>query len=171
MQSSFVIFFIIIGSVFGVWRSFAQYYSTLLYWIIANLIYELLLSSFQVWEFKPVGIDHFLLPTHNAISMAIAFIIYPFVLPVFLGRLPERLWGQAVWILAWSIFFTGVELVAYINDSIIHHHGWSFSWSFLFNIVTFTLLIVHYRKPWIAWLLGGIFIAALYLIFDVPNPY
>jgi hypothetical protein len=171
MQSLFVIFFIIAGLVLGVWKSFTQYYSTLLFWIIANLIYELLLYNYRVWEFKPVWIDHLLLPTHNAISMAISFIIYPFVMPVFLGRLPEKLKGQAGWILLWSILFTGVELIAFLNDSISHHHGWSFRWSFLFNIVTFTLLIAHYRKPWIAWLLGGIFIAALYLIFDVPTPY
>ncbi|TYS62251.1 hypothetical protein FZD47_19480 [Bacillus infantis] len=171
MQSSFVIFFIIAGLFLGAWKSFAQYYSTLLFWIIANLVYELLLSNYRVWEFNPVWIDHLLLPTHNAISMAIAFIIYPFVLAIFLGRLPEKLQGQAGWILLWSILFTGVELIAFLNDSISHHHGWSFRWSFLFNIVTFTLLIAHYRKPWTAWLLGGIFITALYLIFDVPTPY
>ncbi|MED3572919.1 hypothetical protein [Cytobacillus praedii] len=32
------------------------------------------------------------------------------------------------------MIFQGIELTAYLNDSIIHPHGWSLTWSY-FNIV------------------------------------
>jgi hypothetical protein len=37
------------------------------------------------------------------------------------------------------------ETLAYFNHSITYHHGWSF----IFNVVTFTLLPIHQWKPWL----------------------
>jgi hypothetical protein len=89
MQTMFVVFFIIISLFFGAWRRLYEFYSTLLIWIIGDLIYASLLHDFRVWEFRPVWIDHFILPTHTIIATAIAFLVYPSVIVVFLGRFPE----------------------------------------------------------------------------------
>lgn len=92
MQSSFVIFFIIIDIIFGVWKRWNEFYPTLLFWIIENLFQgTALYHHYRVWQFFSVGIDHFLLPRHTVIGLAITVIIYPFVIPVFLGRLPKTL--------------------------------------------------------------------------------
>jgi hypothetical protein len=170
MQFSFVIFFIILGLVFGVWKHWNEYYPTLLFWIIGNLLYNTLLYHYRVWEFVPVGIDHFFLPTHTVVSVAISFIIYPFVIPVFLGRFPKTLFKKACWIMVWALIFQIVETIAYIKHSMAHHYGWSLGWSFIFNSVTFTLLPIHKWKPWVAWLLSSLFIIFLWLIFLPPIP-
>ena len=83
MQSSFVLFFIILGLLFGKWRRYQEYYPTLLFWVTGNLLYEVLLFHHRVWVFHPVGIDHLFLPDHLMVSLGITLIIYPFVIPVF----------------------------------------------------------------------------------------
>lgn len=170
MQTSFSIFFIIIGLLFGVWSRWKEFYPTLLYWIIGNLLYSSILNHYRVWEYVPVGIDKKILPTHIIIGLKMAFITYPFIIPVFLGRLPKLLSNKVLWIIFWAILFEGVEFIAYLNKSIIYHYGWSLLWSFIFNLATYTLLTIHYRKPWIAWSLSFIFIIILLVIFQPPIP-
>jgi hypothetical protein len=170
MQTLFVIFFIIIGIIFGVWKQWKQLYPTLLFWIIGNLLYESLLYNHRVWEFHPVGIDHYFLPTHPIISTAIAFLVYPFVIVVYLGRFPKTLINKICWIIFWSLLFQGVESVLYYYQSITHHFGWSLLWSFIFNLVTFLLLAIHQWKPWVAFLFSIFFIVFLFIIFQPPIP-
>lgn len=170
MQSSFVIFFIIIGLFFGVWKRWNEFYPTLLFWVVGNLFYGAALYHYRVWEFIPVGIDHFFLPTHTVIGLAITFLIYPFVISVFLGRFPTTLFKKLCWIMVWVLVFQAVETIAYINHSITYHHGWSLSWSFIFNIITFTLLPIHKWRPWVAWLLSVLSITFLWIAFHPPIP-
>lgn len=170
MQTSFSILFIIIGLLFGVWNRWKEFYPTLLFWIIGNLLYGALLYHYRLWEYHPVGIDNILLPTHTIIGLKIAFLTYPFVIPVFLGRLPKLLSYKIWWIIFWALFFEGVEYIAYLTKSITYNYGWSLLWSFVFNLITFTLLTVHYKKPWITWILSFIVIIILSIIFKIPIP-
>ncbi|MCE4049279.1 MULTISPECIES: CBO0543 family protein [Bacillaceae] len=170
MQTMFVVFFIFISLFFGVWRRFNEWYSTLLFWIIGDLLYASLLHDFRVWEFHPVWVDHFILPTHTLISTAIAFFIYPSVIVVFLGRFPSSFFHRIGWIILWAVIFESIEIIAYVNKSIFHHYGWTLGWSFLFNIITFSLLAVHKWKPWVAWLLSLLSISSLWFIFQPPLP-
>lgn len=55
MQTSFVVFFIIIGLLFGVWKRWNEFYPTLLFWIIGDLLYASLLYNNRMWEFHPVN--------------------------------------------------------------------------------------------------------------------
>ncbi|MEH7438222.1 CBO0543 family protein [Neobacillus drentensis] len=170
MHTMFAVFFIIISLFFGVWRRLSEFYPTLLFWIIGDLLYASLLHDFRVWEFHPVWIDHIILPTHTLIATSIAFLIYPCVIVVFLGRLPESSFKKIGWIVLWALLFQCIEVIAYLNKSIIHHHGWTLAWSFIFNIVTFSLLAIHKWKPWVAWILSIINIILLWIIFHPPIP-
>ncbi|RIW37368.1 hypothetical protein D3H55_04865 [Bacillus salacetis] len=170
MQTSFLLFFIILGLIFGDWKNWKDYYPTLLFWIIGDLLYESLLSDYRVWEFKPVWIDRFILPTHTLIATGIAFLAYPFAIVIFLGRMPKSMLHRIFWIILWALLFECVEIVAYLGDSIKHHHGWSLLWSLLFNLATFSILMLHKWKPWTAWLSSMFIIAVLFIVFDVPLP-
>jgi hypothetical protein len=170
MHTSFSIFFLIIGLLFGVWSRWKEFYPTLLFWIVANLFYTSLLDHFRVWEHIPVGIDKTFFPTHKIICLRNNFLTYPFIIPVFLGRLPKLLSYKIGWIIFWALLFESLEFIAYLNKSIIYHYGWSLLWSLLFNLVTFTLLTIHNWKPWLAWLLSFIFIIILFIIFQPPIP-
>jgi hypothetical protein len=170
MQTLFSIFFLLIGLLFGVWNRWKEFYPTLLFWIIANMLYNTLLHNYRVWEYHPVGIDHIIFPTHTIIGLKIPFLTYPFVITVFLGRLPKLLSNKIWWIIFWALLFEGVELIAYLNKSITYHHGWSLLWSFVFNLVTFTVLPIHHWKPWIAWSLSVLYMIILFIIFQPPIP-
>ncbi|WP_307300361.1 CBO0543 family protein [Neobacillus driksii] len=154
----------------GVWRRLNEFYSTLLFWIIGDLLYASLLHDFRVWEFRPVWIDHFILPTHTIIATAIAFINYPSVIVVFLGRFPKSNIKKLCWVILWAMIFQAIEIIAYLNDSIVHNHGWTLTWSFIFNLMTFSLLAIHRWKPWVAWLLSILNIILLWIIFHPPLP-
>ncbi|TDL75389.1 hypothetical protein E2R56_06095 [Rhodococcus qingshengii] len=170
MHTMIAVFFVIISLFFGVWRRLNEFYSTLLFWIIGDLLYASLLHDFRVWEFHPVWIDHFILPTHTIIATSIAFLVYPSVIVVFLGRFPESSFKKICWIILWALIFQGIEVIAYLNKSIIHHHGWTLAWSLIFNIVTYSLLAIHKWKPWVAWLLSILNIILLWIIFHPPLP-
>jgi len=170
MQTSFVVFFIIVSLLFGAWKRLNEFYPTLLFWIIGDLLYASLLHDFRVWEFQPVWIDHFILPTHTIIATAISFLIYPSVIVVYLGRFPENIVRRICWVVFWALIFEGIELIAYLNESIIHQYGWTLAYSFLFNIVTFSLPAIHKWKPWAAWVLACISVLLLWIIFDPPLP-
>ncbi|MCS0789880.1 hypothetical protein NX021_17220 [Cytobacillus firmus] len=170
MQTSFVVFFIIISLLFGAWKRLHEFYPTLLFWIIGDLLYASLLHDFRVWEFRPVWIDHFILPTHTIIATAIAFLIYPSVIVVYLGRFPKTIFRGIGWVVFWALIFEGIELIAYFNKSIIHQYGWTLAYSFLVNIMTFSLLPIHKWKPWAAWVLAFISVLLLWIIFDPPLP-
>lgn len=170
MQTLFVVFFIVVSLFFGVWRRLNEFYSTLLFWIIGDLLYASLLHDHRFWEFRPVLIDHLILPTHTIIATAIAFLIYPSVIVVFLGRFPKSTFKKICWFFLWALIFQSIEITAYLNESIIHQLGWSLTWSFIFNIVTFSLLPVHKWKPWAAWLLSILFIIFLWISFNPPLP-
>jgi len=171
LQTSFVIFFIIISLFYGDWKRWNEYYPTLLFWIMGDLLYASLLHDFRVWEFRAVWIDHYILPTHTVIATAIAFLIYPSVIVVFLGRIPKSNIHKICWIILWSLIFQLIESIAYLNDSIVHHYGWNLYWSFIFNLVTFSLLAIHKWKPWVTWILAGFNVTILYLIFNPPMPH
>ncbi|WHY59871.1 CBO0543 family protein [Cytobacillus firmus] len=170
MQTSFVVLFIIVSLLFGAWKRLSEFYPTLLFWIIGDLLYASLLHDFRVWEFRPVWIDHYILPTHTIIATAIAFLIYPSVIVMYLGRFPKTTFRRMCWVVFWALIFEGIELIAYINKSIIHQYGWTLAYSFLFNLVTFSLLPIHKWKPWAAWVLAFISILFLWIIFDPPLP-
>lgn len=168
MHTSFSIFFLIIGLLFGVWSRWKEFYPTLLFWIIANLLYSSLLDHFSVWELTPVGIDKIFFPTHKILCLRNDFLTYPFIIPVFLGRLPKLLTNKIWWIIFWALLFESLEFIAYLNKGITYHYGWSLLWSLLFNLATFTVLTIHYWKPWIAWLFSFICIIILFIIFHPP---
>jgi hypothetical protein len=170
MQTSFVVFFIIIGIIYGDWKRWNDFYPTLLFWIIGDLLYAALLHDFRVWEFRPVWIDHYILPTHTIIATAIAFLIYPCVIVIFLGRFPTAFYKKILWIIFWALIFEGIEIIAYLNESIVHKHGWNLTCSFLFNLLTFSLLAIHRWKPWVAWILSLPTVSMLFIIFNPPMP-
>jgi hypothetical protein len=103
-------------------------------------------------------------------ATVIAFIAYPSVMVIFHGRMPELKLLNVFWGTLWAVLFKAVEIIALLNDSINHHHGWSLYRSFLFNLTTFSALIIHRWKTWAAWLLSIFTIVSSFIIYDAPLP-
>ena len=121
-----------------------------------------------MWEFVPVGLQQFNI-THTHVAIMEMIIKYPSTIFLYLGHFPKNRNKQVAYIGLWVLIYTTEEWTKLMQGSMIHEHGWSMGWSILFNIVMFTLLAVHHRRPLLAWVLSVLFIFFLFRVHDVPT--
>ncbi|GAA0329617.1 hypothetical protein GCM10008967_20130 [Bacillus carboniphilus] len=152
----------------GDWKNWRFYYPTILFFITGDLLYQFLFHDYSMWEFVPVGKDKELNLTHTHITLMILSIKYPATILIFLGNFPSSRVKQIGFIGIWVLIYTANEWFTMSNGGIIHQHGWNMKWSILFNIVMFTILAVHRKRPLIAWSFSIAFIIFLFQAHDVP---
>ncbi|MEK5443994.1 CBO0543 family protein [Fredinandcohnia sp. FSL W7-1320] len=158
--------------IWGDWRNYRKYYPTYLFFLLGDFLYLYLLSDkFAMWTYTPQGVDEGIGLTNTHIVLSIMAIKYPATILIFLGRYPEeRSWiKQFIYILLWVGIYAVNEAVDLFVGLIRHDHGWSLGWSVLFNLVMFSILRLHYVRPFRAWIASLIFILILWNIFDVPS--
>jgi hypothetical protein len=158
------------GWKWGDWKNWREYYPTILFFIIGDLLYNFLMYNFPMWQFHPT-FDNAILPNHTFISLAVSFISFPVKVLIYLGHYPENKSKikQLFYIFAWVLTFTAFEFTAiYIWGGISHHNGWNMLWTFLFYIVTFMLLRLHHNRPLLAWIVSIGIITFLFFYFKVP---
>jgi hypothetical protein len=77
---------------------------------------------------------------------------------------------QCFWILLWVFIFSSIEFVSHTYFHwIVYQYGWNIYWSMLFNLVMFTVLKIHFNKPWLAWIISILFLIFLANIFNIPR--
>ncbi|WP_264806834.1 CBO0543 family protein [Cytobacillus sp. NCCP-133] len=162
--------FLFAGWKWGDWRNWKKYYSTILFFIIGDLIYSYLLYNYPMWQFHP-SFDKAILPNHTLISLAVEFISFPVKVLIYLGNFPEHKnkVKQLYYILTWVIFFTVFEFTSInIWGGLSHHNGWNMLYTFFFYIVIFVMLRLHQNRPLLAWAFSFVIITFLLFSFDVP---
>ncbi|WDL96807.1 CBO0543 family protein [Alicyclobacillus sp. ALC3] len=146
-------------------RNWRQYYSTIQFIIIGDLLYNLFADEHPMWRYAPTPI----LPSHTTTNLLVIFVIYPAVGLLFLSHFPGKsILKQASYFLAWAGLWSSVEWITWLLHLITYHNRWSFWYSILFNVMTFFTLRLHYRNPPWAWLMSGIVIGLLLFHFRVP---
>ncbi|MFE8699657.1 CBO0543 family protein [Cytobacillus sp. FJAT-54145] len=167
-----IILFIIYGYIgwkYGNWKDFSRYYPSLLFFIIGDLLYQFLLFDHTMWKFKPLGfIDEGLQLNHSLIALGKMAIQYPVTLSIFLGRLSSEKSKQILSIFLWTGIYGITECIAHTTGIMTYHHGWNYGWDLVFNVIMFSMLLLHYKKPYVAWLLVLPTIIGFWWIFDVP---
>ncbi|MBB2479404.1 hypothetical protein H5P36_04320 [Bacillus sp. APMAM] len=159
------------GWKWGDWRNWKKYYSTILYFILGDFIYQYFLyDNYPMWIYTSQGIDKHAGLTHTHIFLIIMIIKYPATALIYLSKFPlhSRL-KQLLHIIVWVVIYAINEQIDIYNHFIKYENGWSFWWSVFFNTVMFILLWVHYRKPLLAWGLSIVFIVFLWQVFNVPS--
>ncbi|MBT2736576.1 hypothetical protein [Bacillus sp. ISL-7] len=169
MNFIFAIIYVYIGWKFGKWKEFNRYYPTLLYLIIGDLLSQYLLFNHTMWMFHPYGkIDELLFNNHTLIALTKMVIQYPVTIAIFLGRMTSSKKQQLFSIVLWSGIYSVNTLIAYFFGVITLHNGWNCWWDCAFNVMLFSMLFIHYKKPILAWILTVSIILGLWWIFDVP---
>lgn len=162
----------IIGQIFwilavwrwGDWRNWEKYHSTMLYMIAISLLYDVLSYRHTLWEFKD-----FWLPTHTWNSIVVTFIGFPCSVLIYLSRFPQNsIIKQIGHIIYWILIYSAIELFFILINLFDYHNGWNFGLSVLFNCVLFPMLLLHHKKPLLAYLLTVPIIICFLLIFDIP---
>ncbi|PWW28888.1 hypothetical protein DFO73_105125 [Cytobacillus oceanisediminis] len=161
MHCIFAVLVIIFSYAKGDWKNWEKYYPTMLYISLSSFVYEFISHShFHLWElekslFNLMGV-HFI---HN-------LIINPLICFVFLSRFPNQFRHQIVYYVKWIGLLLAAEWIASQFSILTYHNGWNLWWSFLFMVIMFPMIRLHYvHKLWA--LLLSVIISAIYLfLFD-----
>ncbi|WP_421384905.1 CBO0543 family protein [Bacillus salacetis] len=169
MSIIILILYIVAGVKYGEWSKFNEYYSTILFFIIGDLLSQFLLYDHSLWMFHPMDkLDRLFYLNHTSIALLKMAIQYTVTVAIFIGRLPEGVGKQALMVLFWTVIYGLNEYLTHLLGGLSYHKGWNFGWDIVFNIMMLTMLIIHYKKPILAWILTVPIIVTLWFIFDIP---
>ncbi|SHI21848.1 CBO0543 family protein [Desulfosporosinus lacus] len=158
---------IIAGYIWGDWRNWSKYYSTILIFSSGNIVYNLVSNEYTLWDYTPTFVNS------SVISLVMALTVFPSTVLIFIYHYPNYRSRiiKCIYIFSWSVLYTLIELIFNLLGLIYYEHGWNLKWSFCFNMLTFPLLLLHWRKPPLAWL--GIVVLGISLIFlfNIPLRY
>ncbi|MFC5650193.1 CBO0543 family protein [Paenibacillus solisilvae] len=98
----------------GDWRNWRLYYSTILFMIIMDLIYNFLTYRFSMWEFE-ISFDDRLFPNHTMISFVLDFICFPATILIYLGNYPSKKSRQFLYIAFWIGLYSLIEYISLIG--------------------------------------------------------
>lgn len=144
--------FWIVASIWLVkWEQWKQYYPTALFTMVANLTYEVIFAEYLLWAMEPNG-----LPNVTLNILLLSLIGMPLSTMIYLSNFPfeKSRWKQVGYISLFVLGFTVMEYVSMLLGAITHHHGWTLFGSFLFDIAMFSIILIHFSRPLLAWALS-----------------
>jgi hypothetical protein len=169
MSIIILVLYILAGIKYGNWSKLNEYYSTILFFILGDLLSQFLLYDHSLWMFHPMDkLDRMFNLNHTLIALLKMAVQYTMTVAIFIGRLQEGFGKQALMVLFWTVIYGLNEYLANLWGGLSYHRGWGFGWDIVFNIMMLTMLIIHYKKPLLAWILTVPIIITLWLIFDIP---
>jgi len=144
------------------WRNWRLYYPTILYYIVGDLLYGLLLYNYPLWER-----DSPLLKTTFS-DILMTFVAYPAVILIYLSNFPKGLKKQIFYVLLQVVIYTSIEYVALLLGYFSYHNGWTIWWSLILNCEMYPMLWLHYKKP--LWAMVGLLVCTMIgmIYFKVP---
>ncbi|QUH25326.1 CBO0543 family protein [Serpentinicella alkaliphila] len=145
--------------IFGAWQHWEKYYATILFFILGDLIYNIVFSKKLLWKYNSKALNH------SLINLLVAFTVYPSTVLVYFAFYPDTLLFRVVYILIWTFAYTIVEYVGLKLKYFEHQYGWNTIATIIFNMGIFIILPLHQIKPPYAWtmsLVGLIFTLKLY---------
>lgn len=129
----------------GDWKKWKEYYPTILYFYIGDLVVDYLSVHKQLWAFNGLSGELAIL------DLAIMALIYPSTTILFLSHYPTKVSKQIRHITLWVGIYTALELTGTLIGDFEHFNGWNMYYSILFNMIMFPLLRLHYKKPLWVW--------------------
>ncbi|MDR3543622.1 MAG: hypothetical protein P4L69_22100 [Desulfosporosinus sp.] len=131
------------------WKNWKRYYPTILFFIVGDLIYNLVSYNHPLWEQTSLKLG----VTFSVLFMCVT--VWPSSTLLYLTHFP--LTGKlkkVLYVLLWVVLFTLIELVCGWFGNFKYSNGWNIGLSILFATVMFPLLKIHHEKPPIAWALA-----------------
>lgn len=149
MHLIITIFIIIVTVYRGVWKDWEKYHTTMLFFGFMELVYDAIVKEkdYFLWRITPE-----LFPSRIPLVGLYVFIIFPLSALLFLSKLPGKTSKQILHITKWVGIYTLVEAIGSILHRIEYLNSWSLWHSFIFNIILFTGLVLHHKKPFIGYI-------------------
>jgi cobalamin synthase len=158
--TALIVFFI--AWKWGDWKNWKIYYPTILYFIIANLVSNLLTYNHPLWQYESSLVNRTLS------DLLITVVVFPSTVLLFLPYFPNKITSQITYITKWVAVYSAVEWVYYSKGFLSYHNGWNIGWSILLNFIMFPLLWLHYRKPLWTWPISMLLAFLIVIIFGIP---
>ena len=159
--------FLFIGMVWkwGDWRNWGKYYPTILFVWVCNLLYNFLCYDYYLWKWSPDWLSN-----HIQTDLIYIFITVPAIALLYLSRYPEQcpFKKKFMYFSSWVLVFVLIEVVWLWFDKLIYYHGWTLGWSFVFYIIMFLIIRIHYTKPLIAIPLTLLAVIFFIWVFKIP---
>lgn len=140
-------------------KLFKEHYSTVLYVITIDLVYNVLFYDYSLWEYAGLHI------ISNFIFM---FIVYPCAINLFLQYYPKGFLKGAFYILLWTTGNFILEYISVRTGGLLRYHGWNLLWSIGVFLAGFTLIRIHTKHSYIVWPISAFIFALAGLIFKLP---
>lgn len=159
-----VAIFLILGYFVVDWKRWRDFYPTIQFYIICNLMYNFIFFNHTLWAYNPRT------PwlNHTVIDLVFSLIIIPIIIMIYLEHIPAVFIKKLLYWTGWVVLFTVIEYFFQKMDLFIYRNGWKIMHSALFNGIMFTVLWVHYKRP-LAGILISIPIIILLLYFHHPT--
>jgi hypothetical protein len=142
------------------WKSF---YPTILLMMIGDLAMNFITYKHPFWHYKSV-----ILHSHTIFDLLHVVVSFPCVVILFLGYMPKGVWKRAAYVVLVSALYASIEYVMYLVGAFEYFNGWNTLYSFFFDIGLFTILMIHYQKPLLAWLCLFIIVPLFLLAVKFP---
>jgi hypothetical protein len=155
---------IILAILFVDWQQMKEYYPTLQYYIICNLLYNFIFYQHPLWSYNT---NTFIWFNHTFTEITFSLFIIPLVIVIFLRFFPAGLKGIG-YILVWVITFWLIEYLFSKKGNFLYDNGWNIWWSLIFNMIMFPTLRLHFKRPLIA-ILVSIPLIIILLMFFHPS--
>jgi len=160
------IFFVLCAWRWGDWKNWKKYYSTILFFMLGSFYHIAVYHNYPLWRYEPLPPLNFI-SNSTLIALSITFIVFPCTALIYLGNYPHGK-KQYLYIAMWIGLYTLIETVMFLQHGITYHNGWNLAWSIVFNMVLFSIIRVHFHRPWFGWGLGLVFALLFASVFGFP---
>jgi hypothetical protein len=154
--------YIIFARKFVDWRRWKEYYPTIQFYVICNLLYNFIFYNHTLWKYKAVTVPWL---NHTLIEITFTFFIVPVVLMIYLQYFPKKKEKKYIYLAIWVAYFSVIEILFEKKGLFVYENGWNGWWSTLFNIIAFTIIRIHYKNPLVAFLVSAPIITVLLVLF------
>ncbi|WP_223702352.1 CBO0543 family protein [Sutcliffiella deserti] len=159
---SVVVLYFIIAKLFIDWSRWKEFYPTVQFYIICNLLYNFIFYHHSLWKYHSITFPWL---KHTIIDLTFTFGIYPVVIMLFLQYFPNQRSMKFLYIAAWVLYYILLEFFFEKKGLFVHENGWNLWWSTLFNLISFCILRLHHRNQLVAILLSIPIITILLFFF------
>jgi hypothetical protein len=140
---------VIAGVVWGDWRNWAKYHTTVFYFMFCDIMYYLVTVDHRLWSLEPTW------PLHSELVVIWGeLIVFTSTVLIFLGRYPAGRFISIWWTLLWVSMYTFIEWILLLAGTFKYSNGWTLLYSFLFSILVFVFLRLHYLRPLTTYILS-----------------
>jgi hypothetical protein len=156
--------YILFAKIFVDWKRWKEFYPTIQFYIICNLLYNFVFYQHTLWRYKAVTVPWL---NHTLIEISFTFFIVPVVIMIYLQYFPKGN-RKYLYVGIWVAYFSFIEYLFEKKGLFVYENGWNFLWSTFFNLIAFTIIRVHHKNQ-LAALIISIPLIILLLLFFHPT--